>query len=185
MLPEYAGLARVIHVIDVAQASGGRVLRVLMNADRDQALGLLCEPASPAGYESPQAAAVHDGGGDHWRWRLRMAERIGQAMDAQRFGVKGLYIFGSTKNATAGPASDIDLLLHFGGGDEQRRALCTWLEGWSVALAEANYLRTGYTSEGLLDVHLVTDEDIERKSSFAVKIGAITDAARALKIGTK
>ena len=42
---------------------------------------------------------------DHWRWRLRMAERIAAAADAERFGIKGLYVFGSTKNATAGPAA--------------------------------------------------------------------------------
>ena len=41
-----------------------------------------------------------------------------------------------------------------------------------------NYLRTGYKSEGLLDVHFVTDEDIEQKTSYASKIGAVTDAAR-------
>jgi pyruvate, water dikinase len=158
---------------------------VLMNADRDQALGLLCEPASPADYEALHASAIHETGGDHWRWRLRMAERIGQALDAQRFGVRGLYIFGSTKNATAGPGSDIDLLIHFDGDDDQRWSLSTWLEGWSICLAEANYLRTGHRSEGLLDVHIITDADIERRSSFAVKIGAITDAARAIKIGIK
>jgi len=52
-----------------------------------------------------------------------------------------------------------------------------------LTLAELNYQRTGYKSEGLLDVHLVTDEDIENKTSFAIKIGAVTDAARPLVIG--
>jgi hypothetical protein len=36
--------------------------------------------------------------------------------------------------------------------------------------------------EKLLDVHLVSDEDIARKSSFAVKIGAVTDSARPLPL---
>jgi hypothetical protein len=35
----------------------------------------------------------------------------------------------------------------------------------------------------LLDVHLITDIDITRRSPYAVKIGAITDAARELPIG--
>jgi hypothetical protein len=34
-------------------------------------------------------------------------------------------------------------------------------------------------------VHLITDRDIEKRSSFAVKIDAITDAARPLKIGAE
>ena len=43
-----------------------------------------------------------------------------------------------------------------------------------------NFLRTGYRSEGLLDVHLITDADIAERSSYAVKIDAITDPARKL-----
>ena len=51
-----------------------------------------------------------------------------------------------------------------------------------MCLDEMNYVRTGYRSGGLLDVHLVTDEDIENKTSYAVKIGAVTDAAKELKL---
>jgi pyruvate,water dikinase len=45
------------------------------------------------------------------------------------------------------------------------------------------YMRTGIRTDQLLDVHLVTDEDIERKSSYAVKIGAVTDPAQPLPLG--
>src|SRR5438270_4437220 len=89
-------------------------------------------------------------------------------------------LIGSTKNATAGPASDIDILLHVQGNEEQRKELTLWLEGWSRCLAEINFLRTGYRTDGLLDVHLVSDTDIKEHSSFAVKIDAITDPARKL-----
>ena len=112
----------------------------------------------------------------------RFAERIGTSLDAARFGVKALYLIGSTKNATAGPASDIDLLVHVTGTPEQRRSLGEWFDGWSLALSEMNYLRTGYHTEGLLDVHYLTDKDFERRTSYAVKVGAITDAARPLPL---
>ena len=55
-----------------------------------------------------------------------------------------------------------------------------WLEGWSRCLAEMNFLRTGFRSEGLLDVHLITDADIAGRSTYAVKIDAVTDPARKL-----
>jgi hypothetical protein len=55
-----------------------------------------------------------------------------------------------------------------------------WLEGWSLCLDEVNYLRTGYRSGGLLDFHFVTDEDLLNRTSYAVKINAVTDAARPL-----
>jgi pyruvate, water dikinase len=93
-----------------------------------------------------------------------------------------MYLFGSTKNATAGPGSDIDLLIHFRGSEEQLQELILWLEGWSLCLAEINYSRTGHQSEGLIDYHILTDDDIAKKSSYAVKIGAITDAARPLPL---
>jgi hypothetical protein len=86
-------------------------------------------------------------------------------------------------NTSAGPGSDIDVIIHVRGTPEQRRELELWLEGWSLCLAEMNFLRTGYPSDGLLDVHLVTDEDLARQSSYAAKIGAITDAARPLTLG--
>jgi hypothetical protein len=113
-----------------------------------------------------------------------MAQRIAALIDAARFGVKAAYVFGSTKNGTAGPASDIDLLLHVEDAEgERRRSLDTWLDGWSQSLAEINYLRTGYRKEGLLDVHYVTDADIAGTDPFAAKIGAVTDAARPLPLG--
>ena len=59
----------------------------------------------------------------------------------------------------------------------------TWLDGWSFALSEMNYLRTGVKTSGLLDIHMVTDEDIRKRTSFAVKIGAVTDQARKLPLG--
>ena len=125
----------------------------------------------------------HPGKQDHqqpiqyWLWRREMAERIARDMDQAELGVVSMYLIGSVKNAIAGPASDIDLLVHFNGNKEQKTRLLNWLDGWSRCLDEVNYLKTGYRSDGLLDVHLVTDEDIANRSSYAVKIGAVTDAA--------
>jgi pyruvate, water dikinase len=183
LLPEYAHLAGILRVIDVPKANGGLVLRVLMNADLDEALGVLVQPAAVQPYTGRRRSS--EPADDYWRWRLRMAERIAAELDAGRFGVKAFYVFGSTKNATAGPKSDIDLLLHVAGDAEQTRELSSWLDGWSHCLAEMNFLRTGYRCQGLLDVHFVTDADIARRSSYASKIGAVTDAAHLLPLGTE
>lgn len=184
LLPEYADLAGTIRLIDVPRSSGGRILRVLMNADLGEALGVLADPVT--GERGVVETRPAEGGRepDHlWMWRLRMAEYIASQLDPGKFGVAGLYVFGSTKNATAGLASDIDLLVHFRGDEIQRGELEAWLEGWSLCLDEINYLRTGYRAGGLLDVHFVTDEDIEKRTSYAVKIGAVTDPARPLELG--
>ena len=180
LLPEFAHLAETLRVTDVPLETGGLILRVLMNADLDQAVGFLSPPQQKTGSIESEAESIDRGTNEHWRWRFRMAQRIAADLDPQKFGVKAFYLIGSTKNATAGPASDIDILLHLQGNEEQMKELMLWLEGWSRCLAEINFLRTGYRSDGLLDVHLVTDKDIAERSSFAVKIAAVTDPARKL-----
>lgn len=183
LLPEFSDLAEVVRVIDVPDATYGKVLRVLMNADLEEAVGYLTEPniMAPEPKQEPEAPLPQPGN-DFWQWRFHMAERIAAELDPGRFGVKGMYLFGSTSNATAGPGSDIDLLIHFQGSQNQREELSKWLDGWSLCLAEINYLKTGYNSAGLLDVHFVTDEDIANQTSFAVKIGAVSDPAHPLKL---
>jgi len=183
VLPEFATLADAVRLIDVPQATNGMVLRLLMNADLEEAVAILTSPEANVGPQvTPSKSDISTTDGSHWLWRLRMCQQIAAAVDPDRFGIVGLYVFGSTKNATAGPGSDIDLLVHFRGTDQQRCSLELWLEGWSLGLDEMNYLKTGYRSGGLLDVHIITDEDIANRTSYACKIGAVTDAARELPI---
>ncbi|MBI5865347.1 MAG: nucleotidyltransferase domain-containing protein [Planctomycetes bacterium] len=184
LAPEFAPLSDVVRVIDVRRSADGQVLRVMMNGELDEAMAFLTPPDEAA--EAPEAteSMIEPSHQQFWRWRLLMAERLAGQLDAARLGVVGLYIFGSTENGTAGPGSDIDLLIHFRGTPAQRTELERWLDGWSRALAEINFLRSGYRTPTLLDVHFVTDEDIARKTSYAAKIGAITDAARPLELST-
>ncbi|HUU44517.1 MAG TPA: nucleotidyltransferase domain-containing protein [Acidobacteriota bacterium] len=182
-LPDYAALADTVHLIDVPESTDGLTLQLLMNADLNEAVALLRKP----GNAVPETIRMEEEGTarqspSYSRWRMRMAEQIAADINPEEFGVAAMYIFSSTKNATAGPASDIDLLIHFRGTPTQRYLLDTWLRGWSLCLDEVNYLQTGYRSGGILDVHIVTDEDIEKKISYAAKIDAVTDAARPLSI---
>lgn len=182
MLPEFTELEDVLRVIDVPSQADGRILRVHMNADLDEAIAFLASPGESPEQPPPAHEAIARAPVQYWQWRLRMAERIAADLDPERFGVAAFYVFGSTKNATAGPASDIDVLVHFRGSPEQRTALKNWLEGWGSCLSEMNYLRTGYRTESLLDFQLVSDEDIASRTSYAAKIGAVTDAARELPL---
>jgi pyruvate, water dikinase len=45
LLPDYAHLSSALRVIDVPHATGGLVLRVLMNADTEEAIGLFATPS--------------------------------------------------------------------------------------------------------------------------------------------
>ncbi len=186
-LPDTKKLESVLCVIDVAASTDGQVLNVFMNGESNKALGILSEPTE---YEDDESVELKLGIRSgiiqediHWQWRLRNVEKLAAQLDPKRFGVKGFYLFGSVKNAQAGPASDIDILIHFEGSEKQRKDLESWLEGWSLSLSQINFLRTGYKTDGLLDVHIVTDEDIKNRDSYAIKIGAVSDAARPLPVG--
>jgi predicted nucleotidyltransferase len=185
LLPECAHLDHVIRLIDVPAVTGGQVLRILMNADLDEAIGMLSQPkASDEDFAAKDAEEATEQS-QSWRWRHRAAELIASLIDPEKYGVKAIYLFGSTKNATAGPRSDIDLIVHFGGTDTQRLLLETWFEGWSLALDEQNFRRTGFKTGGMVDVHFVTDDDIAKKTAYAAKIDAVTDAARPLPMMQK
>jgi pyruvate, water dikinase len=182
VLPGFAHLQDTIHLIDIPRSTDGRVLNIFLNADLDEGLAIFAQPSEENSVLETTAAPEVNQRTDFWHWRMHMAEYVASKLNPERFGVKAFYVFGSTKNATAGPGSDIDLLVHFIGTQEQRNLLAIWMEGWNDALTEINYQRTGYRIDDILDIHYVTDEDIANRTSYAVKIGAVTDAARSLKL---
>jgi len=183
LVPEYSDLANVIRVIDVAAETDGRILKILLNADLDQAMACIAESGLVSQASTPSIRRKIEQPMQYWLWRKEMAERIARDVDHNGLGIKKLYLIGSVKNAVAGPASDIDLLVHFAGDKEQEQNLLIWLDGWSRCLSEVNFLKTGYRTDGLLDVHIITDKDVRKRSSFAIKIGAVTDAAYELPLG--
>ncbi len=182
ILPEFEYLSDVIKVIDVPMQTGGYILKILMNAEIDQAIGYISNPSNDYVPTERYTEVVERQNTEHWKWRYKMAEKISGTIDVKKYGIKGIYILGSTKNATANASSDIDLVIHVLNNKDKINALKNFLDGWSTALSEFNFLRTGIKTEGLLDYHLVTDEDINNKNSWAIKIGATTDPAKPLLV---
>ena len=185
LIPEMGHLEKVIAVVDIQEVFEDCELNVFMNSEIEKALGIIVRQKEPVEIKTMPDKTLPDVDKNvHWQWRLRNVEKIAAKTDPKRFGIVGFYVFGSTKNGTARAESDIDILIHFRGSEQQKQELLTWLEGWSLSLSQVNYERTGSKTSGLLDVHIVTDNDIKERSSFAVKIGAVTDAARPLRMGT-
>jgi pyruvate,water dikinase len=186
LLPEFAALAGSLRVIDVPEATGGKVLRVLMNGDREMAVAMFTEPGAAirAALEPEQAAKHRDDSG-HAHWRLHMAAQIAAHCDAERWGVKAIYVFGEPKSGVVSTGSPIKLALRFQGSAQQRRELEAWLQGWSVSLAEMNYLRTGFRAEGLLDVHFLGGRDVKGIGQVAARVNAEPDTIQELPLGEK
>lgn len=187
MLPEFNRLAHVLHVIDVPHSAGGQTMQLLMSGEEGKAIGMLGTLSGSSEYVLPEPSEDREEGGrdQYWMWRLRMAEKIAATLDGAHFGVKAIYVFGSTKTATARPDSDIDLLLHVDANEQQMKALKAWLEGWSLCLGEINYLRTGHQTDRLLDLYFITDEDIRNEQTLALKINPRSDAVKPLPLLTR
>jgi pyruvate,water dikinase len=181
-LPEFAHLEETLRVIDVPEATKGKVLQVLMNADRDEALAHFTEPGVRARVVVEPGLACPVGMDEHSCWRLRMAERIALLCDAKKWGVKAVYAFGPTVGGGAGPDSEIGLVILFDGKAQHRKELEIWLQGWSHSLAEFNHQRTGYRSDGLLDVRLVEGTESEGKASVAALAGVTEDEVQELPL---
>ncbi|MGM0595961.1 MAG: PEP/pyruvate-binding domain-containing protein, partial [Myxococcota bacterium] len=180
--PEFAHLEDTIKVIDLAKSFNGSHIKVLMNAELDQAIAYLRSSNQEDENETEIDELFQFNSDDHWQWRLEIASLIAEKIDPERFGVKDFYVFGSTKNATAGPASDLNLLIHVNDNQQKQNKLLIWLDGWDHCLNEMNYIRTGYHTNGILDVHLITDKDIEKQSYFAQKINAVNDPAKKIPV---
>ena len=183
--PECTLLTDALRVIDVPEATGGKVLRVLMNADRELAVGFFANPEAAVRTACEAGTAVPREDEDHFRWRQRMAERIAYHCGGQPWGVRGVYFLDESDGKEIDPAGPIKLIIHFLGGGRQRKELETWLQGWSLSLAEMNYFRTGFHSEGLLEVHYLTDEKIRGEKDVAARIKVASDSVRELPLGPK
>jgi hypothetical protein len=184
LLPAYSNLSSVIHVIEVPEVTNGLVLRVLMNADIDKAVGILSPRTTSVMDHDEQSVYNLIKKTDHWKWRAEMVERLSSQLDSKRFGVKSLFLVGSTQNTTAQAGSDIDILINFEGTRSQKKDLETWLDGWSLCLDEINFTRTGYKAGGLLDVHYVTDEDLSDPAALSDKLNLTIDGLKELPLST-
>ena len=163
VLPSYKNFEDVVRVVKVSEIIPGGTLAVVMDGEANEALAYL-KPA------------------DHLTWRTQKIEEIAQALDPGLYGIQGMYLIGSTKDGSAGPTSDIDLLVHFRGTEEQKDKLMVWFDEWGKKLAKENKERTGFATEGLLDVHIITDEDIKKKSSWASHITSAYQTVRKITL---
>jgi pyruvate,water dikinase len=181
-LPDHEHLSKVIKVINVREATRGLVLRVLMNADKDEAMALFTDPKSTVSYNSSGISKDTPQYDEPWEIRTQTAEYIASKIDANKFGVKDVYLFGTTYHKTATASSDVDLLIHFAGNEEQKRMLTHWLDGWSQALTEFNYNQFGYRIEPFLDVTFITDDELKEKDYYVEMLDLSKDLAKKLKI---
>ncbi len=163
ILPGQEDFEEVIRLVRVSDISSGGSLDVVMDGEANEALAYLRSP-------------------DHWEWRMNKVETMADELDPDIYGVKGLYIVGSTKEGTACSRSDIDLIVHYTGEQEKKEKLENWFYGWDKKLVEENKDRTGIEVDKILDIHFITDEDIKENTSWASHINSRYRSAREIPL---
>lgn len=184
LLPSYGKFSDVVKVVRVENMFPGSEMLILMNGDLQKAVAYIDSPQVDDEdlVDETEIASMKSGDSEGWRWRHYIAEQIANKLDLEAYGVMGIYLIGSSSKKASKSNDVVDLIVHFAGNDKQKEKLKVWLEGWSFALAELNYLKTGSKMDGLLDVHYITDEDIEKNTFYAEKIYSVYEPALPLKV---
>ncbi len=162
--PDYKKYEKIIKVIKTKDIMIDGTMEIIMDGEANEAVGYLKPP-------------------DHWNWRMHKVNEIAEKIDPEIYGIKALFLIGSTKTGEAGPGSDIDLIVHFNGTEEQKEKLLNWFEEQGKKIDKENKKRTGIETGNLLDVHLITDTDINKKTSWATHL--INPYSRVKKISLK
>jgi len=111
------------------------------------------------------------------QWRMNVARLLSQKCPLKKLGIIAIYLIGSVKSLKAGPASDIDFLVHYKNENYNKNLIEAYFSGWDHSIINENLKRTGYQCESIIELHLITDEDIKNKTSYTVMIGAIENNA--------
>ncbi|MCR4395139.1 MAG: PEP/pyruvate-binding domain-containing protein [Candidatus Saccharicenans sp.] len=179
LLPEYAGLADTIRVISVPDSTGGKVLKVLMNAEQELAMAFFASPGLELRAQSSQAAVLRHAE-DIFLWRLRLAEGLARHCREQKWNVKGVYLIETAEDDAEVLDQPIRLAIHFTGNARQRKELEAWLQGWSASLSEVNRLRTGLITDNMLDYQFITEDRPLSEKDVAAILKVPTGAVRSL-----
>lgn len=182
-LPEYKYLDEVLKVINIRENTNGNILRILMNAMEDKALAYLTMADTKTIFEEQTEYSTDDTIYDEpLQWRKRMSESIAAYLDPVKYGVKGIYLYGSVFSERASADSDIDLIVHFSGTPRQKHDLAIWFDAWNSCLSQINYNKSGYKINKILDIVMIEDNEFETRKYHAELIEPKNHASRKLKM---
>jgi len=173
LLPEYSRLASTLRVISVPEATGGRSLQVVMNADRELAMGYLTGPGSEISLR-PSAYSVYNSERELSGWRERMIQALAGQCCGKSRGVRDVYLIKNEEDEAGLFDHPLKSVVNFTGNARQRRELETWLEGWNAAATEArgpsNWAGLAGQTGRLFEYEIISDEHFPDENALAAKL---------------
>jgi hypothetical protein len=114
--------------------------------------------------------------------RFEICKDAVSSLNFELYQIKNIYLAGSVKSMTAGPGSDVDLIIHDNGNEECRNRVKTWFSAWSASakMNPANKKRIE-NKEELFELHFISDHNIANNDSFAVMTKSVMNSAKLLK----
>lgn len=165
-LPEYAHLSDTVKVINVSETTNGKILRLLMNADDDEAIAFITDRTTQTTYTLEESSSAHISVHEALQWRWSIAEHFAKSVDKIKYGIQSIYLFGTVFNNSASANSDIDMLVISDNIELTRGEFFTWLDGWNQALSQVNFHKYGIHINKMIDLHIVSSEEISDKIYF-------------------
>ncbi len=123
---------------------------------RDQVVDQLCEGEA----------------GTHADLRAAIADHLYHALVPDHSDLRSIHLFGSSTDATCGISSDVDLLVHIARPDS---SVVRTLQRINREMSREYVQVTnhGHSRFMLLDIHVVTDDEVKQRSGFAAILTSI------------
>lgn len=172
-------IKNILKVINIREATNGKILRILMNSDEEKAVAFF----TSGQVTSKQSGLdiMKDNTTEAQIWRMRMVEAFVNSLDMARFGIGGVYLTGSVFQGTAKSSSDIDIIVYFQGNENQKKEFLIWCEGWNYSISNINYNRSGYKIERILDILLIDDQSLQNNKFYADLINPAKGRSKKIK----
>ncbi len=183
LLPEMEHLENVLKVVHVPESFKGKRLRVLMNADKNEAAAFLSSTKFKLNKSSNGNNVEKSINLEPWQLRMEIAELIASNIKQGELGVLGIYLIGTVFNKSASVGSDIDLLVQYNGKSENKEKLEIWFDAWNKSLSEMLFNETGIRLKNFIDVIYITDDDILENEYYANLVSNTKEHSKKLILG--
>lgn len=171
ILPNNINISHIVKVVSVPKETNGKVLRIFNNTQLGVSTGILSQSSiSPVVLINRRKDISKLKIEEPWEIRWKFVEKLVGKISPMKFGVKGIYLYGTVFTKIASDTSDVDILVHYDGDPRHKELMDAWFEPWNIMLQEIIYINTGFLRPKPLDVHYITDAELVPENYYFSEI---------------
>ncbi len=171
LFPQLINISHIVKIVSIPKETNGKVLRIFNNTQLGVSIGLLSESSiSPVFLINQRKDISKLKIEEPWEIRWKFVEKLVNKISPIKFGIKGIYLYGTVFTKSASDTSDVDLLVHYDGDPLHKELMDAWFEPWNIMLQEIIYINTGFLRPKPLDVHYITDQELVPENYYFSEI---------------